>query len=348
MPGYCPQEIINETDTIDLVDYPPSTECFYTLSTLLNFRNTQPVHVKHEFIKERTAESLFVYEYDIPIPETYGYRTYPCFGTYAYIGHFPHEINEPGSYLCEISYYEGAVYKGKILVQLLVIDSSLEPEPSACPDFWVDPIGAVLCWIINGLESMLGWEAGTLTTKLGQIWDVITNFGGAIADFFSDAIGSVVDWVRDHAGEIFDWLGDNFSKFIGFLNQVGGDIAGFVIDAVGGAWDFITDKAADFFDWLGELTGSVADYISGAIGDFVDWTSDQLGGIWDGIQTFFLDAISGFVEAFFGGLNTGIEEAKHSPLHSDEPVRNPVLKGLMKVVREHRKKYGRDEITGER
>ncbi|GAH78107.1 unnamed protein product, partial [marine sediment metagenome] len=108
------------------------------------------------------------------------------------------------------------------------------------------------------------------------------------------------------------------------------------------------DKFMGFVDWLGEIGGSITDYIGGAIGDFVDWSQDQLGSIWTGIQIWFAEAISGFIEAFFGGLNTGIEQAKSSPLHSDEPVRNPVLKGLKKVVREHRKEHDRNVITGEK
>ncbi|MEA3420682.1 MAG: hypothetical protein U9Q97_03265, partial [Acidobacteriota bacterium] len=112
--------------------------------------------------------------------------------------------------------------------------------------------------------------------------------------------------------------------------------------------DFVGDKFTSFIDWIVDLSGSVADYIGGAISDFVDWTSEQLGSIWEGIQTWFLDAIEGFVDAFFGGLDDGIEEAKGSPLHSDEPVGNPVLNGLRKVVREHRKKYNRDPVTGEK
>lgn len=202
--------------------------------------------------------------------------------------------------------------------------------------------------IISGFESLLGWTTGTLFSKLGEMWDIIANFGGQIVDFFSDAVGSVVDWVSENAGAIFDWLGDNFSNFIDWLGEVGGDIAGFVGDKIGGALDWITQGFTDFVDWLNDVGGDVADYIGGAIEDFVDWSSEQLGGIWEGIQTFFGEAISGFVESFFNGLDTGIEEAKSSPLHSDEPVRNPVLKGLQKVVREHRKKHGRDETTGDK
>jgi len=206
----------------------------------------------------------------------------------------------------------------------------------------------IIGFVLSGIEGLLGIQKGTLITMLGNVWDFFTNSVGAIYDFFADVVGSIVDVIKDNVGDIFDWLSTAFFDFIDWIVEIGGDIAGFVTDKISGALDFLTDKIGAFFDWVGDLVGSVADYIGGAIGDFVDWSADQLGSIWDGIVKFFTEAISGFVEAFFGGLNTGIEQAKTSPLHSDEPVRNPVLKGLQKVVREHRKKYGRDEITGEK
>jgi len=218
------------------------------------------------------------------------------------------------------------------------------PPPTPPPTVW----DWIIVFVLEGFERLLGWTQGSLLTILGDVKDLITNFFGDIADFFSDVIGSVVDIIKDNVGSIFDWLSTAFFDFVDWIVDVGGDIAGFVTDKITGALDFLTDKLSDFFDWVKDLPGSIADYIGGAIAGFVDWTADQLGGIWDGIQTFFTEAISGFVEAFFGGVNTGIEQAKGSPLHSDEPVRNPVLKGLQKVVREHRKKYGRDIITGEK
>jgi len=218
---------------------------------------------------------------------------------------------------------------------------------TACPNFWTDPVGAVICWIIGGLEGLLGWTQGSLLTTLGNVRDLITNFFGDIYDFFSDVVGSVVDIINDNVGSIFDWLSDQFFDFVDWLRDIQGDIAGFVTDAIGGAIGFLETGIADLWTSIQGFAGDIADAVSEGVSGFVDWSADQLGSIWEGIQTWFAEAISGFVEAFFGGVNTGIEQAKTSPLHSDEPVRNPVLKGLQKVVRKHRKKHNRDEITGE-
>lgn len=222
------------------------------------------------------------------------------------------------------------------------------PEPEECPSFWTDPVGAVLCWIISGFEAILGWVNGSLLTNLGKMWDVVSNFSQDVLDFLGDATGSVIKWVQDNVGAIFSWISDSFLNFIDWLGDLTGSIADYIGDVVGGIVDFVTTQFTTFVDWLNELGGSIVDYIGGAIGDFVDWSSDQLGSIWTGLQDWFGEAISGLVEAFFGGLDAGVQEAKGSPLHSDEPVRNPVLKGLQKVVREHRKKYGRDPVTGEK
>jgi len=218
------------------------------------------------------------------------------------------------------------------------------PPPTPPPTIWDWIIGFVL----SGFENLLGWQHGSLLTLLANVKDLITNFFGDIYDFFTNVIGDAWDAVSKFFGDIADFVSDSFMGFVDWILDIGGDIAGFVTDSIEGIVDFVTSAFTDFVDWLNELGGSIADYIGGAIGDFVDWSSDQLGGIWEGISGFFTEAISGFVEAFFGGVNTGIEQAKTSPLHSDEPVRNPVLKGLQKVVREHRKKHNRDEITGEK
>jgi len=199
---------------------------------------------------------------------------------------------------------------------------------------------------LTTIEALLGWTKGSLLTMLGNIKDLITNFFGDIYDFFTNIIGDAWDAVSKFFGDIADFVSDQFMGFVDWIIDIGGDIAGFVSDKINDVVDFVTTAFTDFTDWLNEIGGSVADYIGGAIGDFVDWSSDQLGGIWDGVTGFFMDAISGFVDAFWSGVNTGIEEAKHSPLHSDEPVRNPVTRGLIKVVRKHRKTYNKDEITG--
>jgi len=218
------------------------------------------------------------------------------------------------------------------------------PPPTPPPTIWDWIIGFVL----SGFENLLGWQHGSLLTLLANVKDLITNFFGDIADFFGDVIGSVVDIIKENVGDIFDWLSDQFIGFVDWLKDLPGSIADFVTDKISDSLDFLTDKVTDFFDFLKDLPGSIADYIGDAVSGFIDWSNDQLVGIWEGIESHFINAISGFVEAFFGGLDTGIEQAKGSPLHSDEPVRNPVLKGLQKVVREHRKKHNRDIITGER
>ena len=218
------------------------------------------------------------------------------------------------------------------------------PPPTPPPTIWDWLVDLVLA----SLEAVLGWNWSALRKLLGDVWDLITNFSEDITEFFTDVIGDAWDDVKKFFGDIADFVSDAFGDFVDWIQDVGGDIVGFVGDQISGALDWVTDQFTDFTDWLGEIGGSVADYIGGAIGDFVDWSQDQLGGIWEGVSGFFTDAIWGFVDAFWNGVDTGIEQAKHSPLHSDEPVRNPALKGLRKVVREHRKKYNRDEITGEK
>jgi len=334
-------------NTAKLDDYPDKHEVlgiwFYIDHRLYDGHGT---HYNVKYYNRATNKLLFEYDYEIPDPSTEGYASWIWYRIPTWIGHASWEISGPMGIQVNVNITSNILPPAAYLLYFEVTTDI--PEPPACPSFWVNPVGAVLCWVVSGLEGLLGWTQGSLFTMLGNVWDFFTNSVGAIYEFFADVVGSIVDVIKDNVGSIFDWLSDQFFSFIDWIVEIGGDIAGFVGDKIAGALDFLTDKIGAFFDWVGELAGSVADYIGGAIGDFVDWSADQLGSIWDGIQTWFAEAISGFVESFFGGLNTGIEQAKGSPLHSDEPVRNPVLKGLQKVVREHRKKYDRDVITGEK
>jgi len=331
--------------TANLDDYPVRHEVlgleFYIDHRLYEGHGT---HWNAKYYNSETNRLLFESDFDIPEPSTGGWTYWNKYRIFSWIGHCSWEINEPMKIRVDVTVTSNIKPTARYEFPFTV--TSELPGPEECPSFWVDPVGAVICWVASGLEGLLGWTQGSLLTMLGNVWDFFTNSVGAIYDFFADVVGSIVDIVKDNIGSVFDWVTDQFTGFVDWLADIGGDIAGFVTDKISGALDFLTDKIGAFFDWVGELGGSVADYIGGAIGDFVDWSSDQLGSIWDGVTSFFMDAISGFIDAFFGGVNTGIEEAKHSPLHSDEPVRNPVTKGLIKVVREHRKKYNKDEITG--
>lgn len=333
--------------TANLDDYPDRHEVlgleFYIDHKLYEGHGT---HWNAKYYNSATNRLLFESDFDIPEPSTKGYKYWNWYRIYSWIGHCSWEINEPMNIRVDVTVTSNIEPTARYEFPFTVTTET--PEPDACVWDWGNIPGSVMCYVFAAIDALFGWQHGTFQTLIGNVWDFFANSIGAIYDFFADVVGSVVDIIKDNVGSIFDWLSTAFFDFIDWIVEIGGDIAGFVTDKIGGALDFLTDKLSDFFDWIKDLPGSIADYIGGAIGDFVDWSSDQLGSIWDGVEKFFTEAISGFVEAFFGGLNTGIEQAKGSPLHSDEPVRNPVLKGLQKVVREHRKKYGRDEITGEK
>lgn len=332
--------------TASLDEYPDRHEVlgleFYINHRLYEGHGT---HWNAKYYNLNTGRLLFESDFDIPNPSTGGWTWWNTYRIFSWIGHCSWEINEPMEIRVDVT-ISSNIRPDFIRSFLFTVITDL-PEPEACPSFWVDPVGAVLCWVVSGLEGLLGWTQGSLLTILEDVHDLIINYFGDIRDFFTNIIGDAWDLVTKFFADIADFVSDKFMGFVDWILDISGDIAGFVGDKIAGALDFLTDKVGDFFDFLGELQVSFVDYIGGAISGFVDWTSDQLGSIWNGITTFFTEAISGFVEAFFGGVDTGIEQAKHSPLHSDEPVRNPVLKGLQKVVREHRKKHNRDEITGE-
>ena len=334
-------------NTAKIEDYPDKHEMlgleFYIDHKLYEGHGT---HWNAKYYNNVTDQLIFESDFDIPNPSTGGWTYWNWYRIFSWIGHCSWEISGPMNIRVEVTITSNVWAKSTYKFLFTVTTDS--PDPDACVWNWDNIPGSVMCYVFSAIDSLFGWTKGSFEKLIGDVWDLVTNFFGDIYDFFTNIIGDAWDDITKFFGDIADFVTDAFGDFVDWILDVGGDIAGFVGDQISGALDWVTDQFTDFTDWLGEIGGSVADYIGGAIGDFVDWSQDQLGGIWEGVSGFFTDAIWGFVDAFWNGVDTGIEQAKHSPLHSDEPVRNPALKGLRKVVREHRKKYNRDEITGEK
>jgi len=329
-----------------LNDYPNKHEVlgleFYISHRLYEGHGT---HWNAKYYNRADDKLIFESDHDIPNPSTGGWTWWNWYRLYSWIGHCSWEINGPMEIRVMVTITSNILPTFPFVFDFTVNFESEEPD--ACTWDWFDIPGSIMCYVFSAIDALFGWQSGTFQTLIGNVWDFFTNSIEAIYDFFADVIGSVIDIIKENVGSIFDWLTAGLADLFDFLGGLVGDAFENIKKFFADIADFVGDKFMGFVDWILEIGGSVADYIGGAIGDFVDWSADQLGGIWDGVTGFFMEAISGFIDAFFGGVETGIEQAKHSPLHSDEPVRNPVLEGLRKVVREHRKKYNEDEITGD-
>lgn len=185
------------------------------------------------------------------------------------------------------------------------------PPPVECPNFWTDPAGAVLCWILTSIEATLGFVSGGFMQMLADVKTFFEDSWAQIADFFMDVTGAIVEIVKNSIGDIIDWLSDNLIGFAVWISTITADALENLKTFLGDIGDFVATKFTDFVSWLIELTGSIADYISGAIGDFVDWTSEQLGSIWEGIQDWVMDMITGLIDSFQHGFDQGIEDQKN-------------------------------------
>ena len=97
-----PWSLVKQTKTIDLADYPLGTECFYALINFGRLENTEPIHVVFTFRKNWSGEQLFRFDCDIPTPKSQGWDWWNWYSVCAWIGHFYHEIDVPGTYAVEI------------------------------------------------------------------------------------------------------------------------------------------------------------------------------------------------------------------------------------------------------
>ena len=97
-----PWSIVNPTRQINLVNYPPNTECFYALVNLYNLYNTSPIDVNFTFRKYSTYDILWQGSVTIPTPVSQGYDYWSWYSVEGHIGHFLWEINEPGLYAASI------------------------------------------------------------------------------------------------------------------------------------------------------------------------------------------------------------------------------------------------------
>jgi len=246
------------------------------------------------------------------IGSKYGYSNSSGLITFTdlYKGAYTYEVSKTG-YVTK----SDGVYLDKdktVPVTLEEEPPSPPPTPAECPDFWVDPVGAVLCWIISTIEEALGFVSGGFIELLSNAKSFFEDSWTQICDFFTDVTGNIITAVKDNLGSVIDWVSDNLTGFAEWISTISADALENLKTFLGDVGDFVATKFTDFISWLSELTGSIADYIGGAIGDFVDWTSDQLGSIWEGIQDWVLDMITGLIDSFQYGFDQGIEDQKNN------------------------------------
>lgn len=200
-------------------------------------------------------------------------------------GEFPPEELIPGQRFC----MEGHLYEvGADGASWFLIEAnSAVCEPvGECPDFWVDPVGAVVCWILNAFEAAIGLMAGGFYLLQQNMASFIDNFGTAIVDFLEDPVGQIQTWMSGVFVEL--------AAFTALVTLEINDWWTGVVDTIGGWWSSTWDDIAAFWD---DLTTHIGTWWDGVVASTGAW----IAATWVNISTFWTD-VTTHIETWWSGV----------------------------------------------
>jgi len=355
-----------------LQDYPSGHEVFAvrwsTNTRLYDGHNTK---IFFKWYNNKTNELLSEYTLNIPNPGLFGWTYWINYRGYTWLSHSSGEIDRDMEISCEIS-QQSSTLPGIKWVKIFIVTSETPGPPevictpgeqrclgddlyrcnaagtdwtlltknasvckkqSSCPDFWVDPVGAVVCWILNAFESAFNLVSGGFYTLIGNVKNFLSKYSTDIVDFISDIPGNIVDAV-----------GDTFAKL--------SEIPSLISDAIGEWWssasknlhtwlsnswsslnDFWSDITSHIGSWWDSTSHSVRSWIDDAVSsvkDFIDtghstlsswWTST-----WSNVKTWVVDRWTD-IEGFWNDITSKIGEWWND-------TKKTVWDGLNSVVRD--------------
>jgi hypothetical protein len=225
-------------------------------------------------------------------------------------GDLPPEVLIPGHKFC----MDGHLYEvtedgtGYFLIES---DAAICQPVGECPDFWVDPVGAVVCWILAAFEAAIGLVAGGFYVLLLNVSSFLTNFAAIISDFFSDLVGNIQAAMAPIILGITSWLDTAFNNI--------GEWWDSIVLGIGEWWNSTTEEVGN---WWTSLTGDLGEWwtsfwedpigvIQSYVGSVIDFTEAVLLEIWEGIQGWVVDLITDLIASFNAGFDQGIEDQKN-------------------------------------
>lgn len=200
-------------------------------------------------------------------------------------GDFPPEELIPGQRFC----MDGHLYEvGADGASWFLIEANAEicAVPGVCPDFWVDPVGAVVCWILNAFEAALGLMAGGFYLLQQNMASFIDGFGAAIVAFLDDPVTQIQTWMSD----IFVTLSFLTTEMTTFINAWWTG----VVDTIGGWW---SSTWADIAAFWSDLTTHIGSWWDGLVASTGAW----IAATWTNIQTFWSD-VTIHIENWWSGV----------------------------------------------
>lgn len=309
-----------KVSTANLADYPDRHEVlgleFYINHRLYEGHGT---HWNAKYYNRADDSLIFESDFDIPNPSTGGWTWWNTYRIFSWIGHCSWEINEPMNIRVDVT-ISSNIRPDFIRSFLFAVIKEM-PEEEECPDFWVDPVGAVVCWITNAFQMLWGFTLGALkdavlwiqafqlsvTTEvlkflvnpIKYIQDVVDSLIPILSDWWDDIISGVGDWWTTTKSDIGDWW-SSASKAVGdwvdsTFSNIGSwweSVRSTVVDWMLGAWvnaaTFWNDVTSKIGTWWDDTKDAIWNSIQSAITGLEAWIDSTKAGIgdwWDGVST---------------------------------------------------------------
>lgn len=133
----------------------------------------------------------------VPDPGDSGYTYWNRYRIVSWIGHWISEISGPMNIRINVLVRKSMTpLTGGVEQFTMEVTDTTKPPPPECPDFWVDPVGAVICWIIRSIEAALGLISGGFISFLLFLQEWAAAFTLEFWKFLQDPFKYVNDAIR--------------------------------------------------------------------------------------------------------------------------------------------------------
>ncbi|MCK5504541.1 MAG: hypothetical protein KAJ10_05235 [Thermodesulfovibrionia bacterium] len=339
------------------------------------------VGINYKYFDMETDHMFFENTKWVPEPSEEGYTHWNWYRFRSWVGKVPWEVKQPMEIRVEIIFYRNNVPAETYTKFLHVLGTPPPPEvictpgttkcigndlhvcnaagtawdlleanaqicqvSGGCPDFWTDPIGAVMCWILTGFDALLGVVQGGFATLILNTQNFLNNFGLQLSTFINDvkggiesAVGGIVatmesvansittglsDWWEATKDTVISWMDTLWTNATDFWSAVAEEIGRWWDDTWSNMTDFWNDFTKGINDWWDDTKKAVWDGLVSFKNDLSDLITDKFTdfiGFISGLTTDFVTYLVGFVagailgtlDTLFQGIQTGAEKEQN-------------------------------------
>lgn len=217
-----------------------------------------------------------------------------------YPGAYTYEVSKEGYVTVE----DGISIFGNRTVYVTLEEGEPEPPPTPpeCPDFWVDPVGAVLCWVIRSIEAALGLVSGGLISLLADMKQWSAAFTTEFWNFLQDPIASIQTWMSGVFATIQSVTSQIATGITDWWNQTVIDVGIMITNAISGLQSWIDETYTNINDWWADAQTVWGTFWEERLTGLETWIDETATNINNWYQT--------NIQPIIDTINSGLEDAK--------------------------------------